>query len=380
MPTRRGVALAVASIVCLVAAWALGLVEFAVLGTGGVAALGLGRLTLLRPAALRVSREIAPLRVERGGDALGVVTVVNAGRRRGRAVRAVDTCGDRDIAVSVPALRPGAAYTASYFLPTGARGEIPVGPLRLTATDPMGLYRRVRSYGQPATLLVCPRTVPLAALPSGRAATVDGPASATATSGTVTFHALREYAYGDDLRHIHWRTSARTGTLMVRQLVDASLPRTVVVLDNREASYPSGDEFEVAVDVAASIAVAAARAGYPVTVLTADGRPIQAAGSSDVESVLRHLALVSACGPVDLGAVVGAQRPGWAGGALCVVSGAAETVRFAAVRAHFDQTLLVRVGSGAPSGAGGGALVVDAGDLTTFAVSWRVAVSRDGAG
>ncbi|OLT25824.1 hypothetical protein BJF79_43970 [Actinomadura sp. CNU-125] len=65
---------------------------------------------------------------------------------------------------------------------------------------------------------------------------------------------------GDELRHVHWKSSARTGTLMVRQLVDASLPTTTVVLEARPERWPEPDDFELAVDVAASVAACARRA------------------------------------------------------------------------------------------------------------------------
>src|SRR5262249_22634784 len=158
-----------------------------------------------RRPALRVHREIAPARVARGDAALGLLTLT--GRLVGPA-EGVEECGPSPVPVELRGSR-----TVTYFLPTTARAELRAGPLRVTSCDPLGLFRRVDRYGQPATLLVHPRTVPLATLPSGRLATVDGPASLLAPGGTVTFHGLREYTSGDDLRHIHWRTSARTGTL-----------------------------------------------------------------------------------------------------------------------------------------------------------------------
>jgi uncharacterized protein (DUF58 family) len=368
-------------VLCYLASWRLGYVEFAVLGTACLTALVLGRLLLLYRVPLRVHREVAPSRCSRGDDALGVVTIGNLGRFPTHRLAATDWCGG-PLTVRIPRLGPGASYRASYFLPTNRRGETPVGPLKLSAVDPLGLFRRVRAYGQPATLLVHPRTVPLAILPSGRTSNVDGPTSDTAPSGTVTFHALREYAFGDDLRHIHWRTSARTGTLMVRHLVDSSLPRTTVLLDNRAESYADDEQFEVAVDITASLALAAARAGFPIAIVTADGPYFtadggraEAGGRGEAGALLKQLALVQAGPPASLALLVESMRPGRSGGSLSVVTGRAdpaELERLASVRARFDRTVLVRTGTDLPPlPAGLPVTAIEAPDLDGFAAAWR---------
>jgi uncharacterized protein (DUF58 family) len=370
---------AAGTVACFLVAWLLGYVEFAVFGTAGLSALVIGRMALVRRVPLRVHREIAPARVTRGERALGVVTVGNLGRFGTRRLLATDLCGDTPLVIEIPRLRPGASHTASYYLPTNRRGEIPVGPLRLAALDSLGLFRRVHAYGQTTTLLVHPRTTTLGALPSGNVANVEGPTSDTAPSGTVTFHALREYAFGDDLRHIHWRTSARTGTLMVRHLVDSSLPRTTVLLDNRAGSYPDDERFELAVDIAASVALAAARSGFPIVIVTAEGPYFSAdGGRAEAGALLKRLALVDSAGPASLASTIQTLRPGRAGGSLSVVTGAAEPGeldRLAAVRAHFDRTVLVRAGDQLPAlPAGLPVTSIDAVDLAGFAAGWRRSV------
>jgi uncharacterized protein (DUF58 family) len=376
VPTRRGWGPLAGCVVCYLGAWWLGYVELAVIGTGCLTALFVGRLALLYRVPLRVHREVAPARITRAEQALGLVTVTNQGRWSCRPLLATDRCAGSEVSVPVPRLRPGASHTATYFLPTQRRGELPVGPLRLSATDPLGLFAYIHRYGGAASLLVYPRTVPLDALPSGRAASVEGPTSETAPSGTVTFHALREYVFGDDLRHIHWRTSARTGRLMVRHLVDSSLPRTTVLLDNRSASYLDDEWFELAVDVAASVLLAAVRSGFPVALATAD-EPLwtAAGGQTEVAPLLCRLALVRDAGPANLARVIGGLRPGGSGGSLTLVTGAAdpaELERLAAVRAHFDQTLLVRAGASLPPlPAALPVSVIDAANLAGFAANWR---------
>jgi uncharacterized protein (DUF58 family) len=342
MPTARGWGVLAATVVGYVGAATLGYAELAVIATGGALALILGRLWLLRPLPLRAHREIAPARVARGEPALGVLTLRHPGRRRTRPLRATDRCGDRLITVDIPRLRPGQGHTESYFLPTERRGEVRVGPVEVTIADPLHLFRRVRSYGQVRSLLVHPRTVSLATPPSGRAASVEGTTTQRAAGGTATFHALREYVFGDDLRHIHWRSTARTGALMVRELVDASRPTTTVLLDDRADRY-AGDDFELAVEVVASVAVTGLRLGFPIVVV-AGSTPLPAA---DPVALLDRLSFVHSGGTVP-------PRPPVrdANGSLVVVTGRATPAELEAMvtaRRSYERTIVVRVGAELPA-------------------------------
>jgi uncharacterized protein (DUF58 family) len=387
MPTARGWGLLIATLASYVASWWLGFPELSTVGTAGLLALVAAR-GVLRASTLEVEREVAPVRVVRGDPAVAVLTARNRGRFRSRSVVAADRVGAESTIVELPSLGRGRSHTAGYLLPTRRRGEIPVGPLRITATDPFGLFRITRSYGTPVILLVHPRTVELDQVPSGRAASVEGPTSRNASAGTVTFQGLREYVFGDDLRHVHWRTTARTNTLMVRELLDASLPRTTVLLDTRLAAYPGDDEFEIAIDVAASVASAAARSGFPTTVLDPLGQ-IHAAdgGREGVAGLLQRLALVvpveqrrpasRAAGRAEptLADAIAAARPGPSGGSLVVVTGGAVTAelgQLGAARHRFDTAILIRVGSGLPAlPASLPVRVIDADDLATLASAWR---------
>ncbi|TMQ90297.1 DUF58 domain-containing protein [Actinomadura soli] len=273
--------------------------------------------------------------------------------------------------MEVPRLRSGGTRSVTYRLPTDRRGEISVGPLRLVRADPLRLARRVREYGAPRILLVRPRTVRLPLLPSGRAHHLEGPTSDRSPAGTATFHALREYVIGDEMRHIHWKSSARTGTLMVRQLVDASLPTTTIVLEARPESWPEPDDFELAVDAAASVAAGAAAANFPVRILTGGGPLADTRGGpDDMEVVLDRLTSVTTqAGPRS---AVDAVRRVRAGGSLVVVtSGAAELGRIASVRSRFDRVVVLRVRPPEPASAPPGVQLIDFGDLDGLAEAWR---------
>jgi uncharacterized protein (DUF58 family) len=259
-------------------------------------------------------------------------------------------------------------------LPTTRRGEIQVGPLTLARADPFGFFLRTTDYGGQVTLIVRPRAVPLALLASGRAASLEGPTADNAHSGATTFHALREYAFGDDLRHIHWRTSARVGTLMVRQLIDASEPRTTVVLDTCADVYDEED-FEVAVDIAASVAAAAARAGFPVSVVTGQAQLFAGrGGQSDAEAVLDLLALVEP-GAGALADALGRLSGVRPSGSLTVVTGRAQVAhldRIAAAGIRYERRAVVRVGSRlAPLPEPFPLTVIDAADMAAFTLAWN---------
>ncbi|NVI87234.1 DUF58 domain-containing protein [Actinomadura sp. BRA 177] len=370
MLTPLGWGTAAVSVPLYAAGWWLGYPEPAALAVAGLAAVGGALLWTLPKPKLEVSREIAPAKVERGEPAVGVLHLANKGRAV-RGLSAQDAAGPADVAVDVPRLRSGGKRTVTYKLPTARRGEIPVGPLRLVRADPLRLARRVREYGEPRVLLVRPRTVRLPVLPSGRAHHLDGPTSDRSPAGTATFHALREYVIGDELRHIHWKSSARTGTLMVRRLVDASLPTTTVVLEARAAAWPELDDFELAVDAAASVVAGAASAGFPVRVLTGGGPLCAIRGGPDDMEVLLD-ALTSAATEEGTRSAVDAVRSVRAGGSLVVITNAdAEMGRIASVRSRFDRVVVLRVRPAGPASAPPGVQVIDVADLDGLAESWR---------
>jgi uncharacterized protein (DUF58 family) len=356
-PTGWGVA--VAGAVLTGAGYAFGYAEAAALGVTCLLAVVAAALWTVPKPKLTAERRIAPRKVGRGDPADGIVTLANIGTRARRGLRATDVCGDRPIAVEVPVLKPGAAHELHYALPTARRGRIPVGPLRLDRTDPLGLSRRVITYGAADTFVVRPKVCLLPVLPSGTAHHLEGPTSDTADDGSLTFHALREYVLGDDLRRVHWRSTARTGTLMVRQMVDVSLPHTTLVLDTRPTAYASDDDFELAVDCAASIGYAAARSNFPVDLRCETGFVLRTDGSgNDAEALLDRLALVQRSTQASAAAAFDGLDDHRGGGSLIVVTGTGDTEGLAAlghVRRRFDRVTMLRVGgdaAGAPDAQG----------------------------
>ncbi|MEV4017824.1 DUF58 domain-containing protein [Nonomuraea angiospora] len=372
MITRAGWGLAAASVLVYAVGAPFGYAQAAVLAVAGLAAVGASALWTLRGAGLDVRRELTPVKVARGEPAVALLHVRNTGRRRHAGLVARDTCRGTSVTVEVPALARDTARTVSYRLPTRRRGETPVGPLLLDRTDPFGLARRSIAYGRTDLLLVRPRTVPLAPPHAGRRRHLDGLDSRSAPNGAISFNGLRDYVLGDDLRHVHWRSTARTGVLMVKELTDVNLPSTVTVLDTRYSSYEGDDEFELAVDVAASVACAVARDRFPVRLFTGAGELLHAKGGpGETEEVLDRLAVVERSEQAD--APLHALRRAGSGGALVLVSGTfAGLADAAAVRRRFDEVLYVRVGEPVEGGrpAAAGVTVIEVSDLAELAAAW----------
>jgi uncharacterized protein (DUF58 family) len=283
--TTRGYGLLAAGALLLAAGFWFGYPELAALGAAAIVAV-VGALAFVawRPR-LTVSRIVDPDRVMRGEPSRVTLHVANASRFFGASLVARDRLALADgrsassraradgrsassraggtVPVPLVRLRPGKVTTVAYGVPTRRRGVIDIGPLEVSRRDPLALVGVVRRYGGQNKVWVRPRVHVITAVPVGLSRSMDGRIDRV-PHGSITFAALREYVMGDDLRHVHWRTSARVGELMVREHVDTSLPRIVILLDDRaEAHLPDGgggeSTFEAACEGAASVLVAAYR-------------------------------------------------------------------------------------------------------------------------
>jgi uncharacterized protein (DUF58 family) len=177
------------------------------------------------------------------------------------------------------------------------RGRYPVGPLVIRLTDPFGLCELNRSFPSIDRLVVIPQVVPLPAvrLAGEYAGTGDSRARSVAVHGEDDA-ATREYRRGDDLRRVHWRSTARTGGLMVRREEQPWESRATVVLDTRLYAHrgegPTAS-FEWAVSAAASVAVHLRHAGYKLRLVTGGGVDIDATEIGGEGTILDTLADVA---------------------------------------------------------------------------------------
>lgn len=212
------------------------------------------------------------------------------------AVDAIDRVAGKEVELRLPAVPPRGEATISYSFLTRRRGELQFGPVRLERRDPFGLFLRERQLGEIRTALVHPRVLPMSASRSGRIQGMEGGSADRDVLGSNQFSTLRDYVIGDELRQVHWRSTARVGKLMVKQLVDNPLPRALLVLDTDPAAYPpngGGIEFgEEAVDVAASLCAAIVAEGLPVTLrYGVSDNVIEALRAEDMPRILDALAV-----------------------------------------------------------------------------------------
>jgi uncharacterized protein (DUF58 family) len=144
---------------------------------------------------------------------------------------------------------------------------IQVGPVTARRTDPLSLLHWSEHWSAASELLVLPRMVDVESLGLGTIRDQEGIPSDEVSMSDLAFHALREYVPGDDLRHVHWRSSAKADTLQVRQYQDTRRSHLTVVIDDNRDSYADLEDFETAVSAAASIAARAHRDGIDLSML-----------------------------------------------------------------------------------------------------------------
>ncbi len=240
----------------------------------------MGLVLLVAAAASTIGRldlgsdlTVEPARVVVGERAAGSMLVRNLARRRSRPVR-VELPVGRSVAVfQTPRLRTGETVDELFIVPTARRGVIPVGPVTTVLGDALGVVRRVHTWSDRYEIFVHPRTVALETTAAGLVRDLEGQATNHLTNSDIAFHTLRDYVPGDDRRHVHWKTTARLGKLMVRQYVDTRRSHLCVLLSTDTADYANDDEFELAVSTAASVCLQTIRDGQTLTVILG-GEPV----------------------------------------------------------------------------------------------------------
>jgi uncharacterized protein (DUF58 family) len=292
--TKLGTSLVVTCLVLFVGGLALGLTAVIALAIAGLALVLLAITAVVESPAIGVTRTASPPEVERDAPAEVTLRFTPAPRRKQRPFTVIETVAGVARSAAMPALHPGQVTPLSYEIDTGRRGTVTAGPMLLRRTDPFGLVVADRKVSGSVSIAVRPRRHRLRMLPTGRQRDLEGP-TREVSQGSASFHQLREYVPGDDLRHIHWRTSARTGTLVVKQLVDTTKPELVVIVDNRTVALRADGDFEEIVEVAASVLHAADQDGFPSQLVFADGN-----NDVDADSVsLSHLDRLTDVQPTD---------------------------------------------------------------------------------
>jgi uncharacterized protein (DUF58 family) len=318
--TRQGWLVALGAVALLAAGRLLGLVELYVLAAAALLLLAACVVYVAHARLdLEIGRAVQPPKVHAGSPSRVELTVNNLRATRTRVLRLHDpVSGTRGADLLLPPLHRRARATAAYRLPTDRRGILRIGPLRVVVSDPFGLVAASTKAAPATELTVYPHIDVIEPVPY---TTGHDPLSGVKQPNALgrtgeDFYALRPYVVGDDLRRVHWPSSARHDELLVRQNELPWQGRTTVLLDVRRASH-RGDSLEVAVSAAASVIAANWKRHDLVRLLTTDGVDLGfAPGYQHVEAIMEHLAVVQPTSGASLRAVISALNRSGNGGAL----------------------------------------------------------------
>ncbi|MFE3018493.1 DUF58 domain-containing protein [Streptomyces sp. NPDC059256] len=286
--TTRGRSFLAAGVAAAICAYVLGQSDLLRVGLL-LAVLPLVCVSVLYRTRHRVtgSRRLTPSRVPAGAEARVHLRLDNVSRLPTGLLMLQDrvpyVLGPRPRFV-LDRMEPGGRREVSYRVRSDLRGRYPLGPLQLRLNDPFGMCELTRSFGAFDTLTVIPRTEPLppVRLLGDASGHGDGRLRSLALAGDDDV-IPRTYRYGDDLRRVHWRSTARHGELMVRREEQPQRARCTVLLDTRQLAYEgSGPDsaFEWAVSGAASTLVHILERGFAVRVLTDTGQSVPGEGAN----------------------------------------------------------------------------------------------------
>ncbi|MFC6087269.1 DUF58 domain-containing protein [Sphaerisporangium aureirubrum] len=247
---------------------------------------------------LSCARRLDPGRVEVGADSTVTLRLENITRLPTGLLLIEDTVpyavGARPRFV-LDRVEPRGIREIDYKVRSDLRGRFPIGPLSVRIADPFGLVELTRAFTSTDSLMVIPEVVRLPQVRLSGEWTGGGDSrTATAAAAGEDDIGPREYRQGDDLRRVHWRSTARYGELMVRREEQQWQSRGALLLDTRRHAHRGEgprSSFEVAVSAAASIGVHLAKDGLGLRLVTDQGQLTEsAAGHSlvDALAVVRH--------------------------------------------------------------------------------------------
>lgn len=378
--TPLGWSVLVLTVLAYAVGWRFGWVEFFALAVGLALALLLAIPFVLGGRGLRIDRVVSPDRVQVGEAASSILTITNEGSSPSAPRTVEDRIGESVIRIDVPSIASGESTNSVTALPTSKRQVLDVGPAIVTRADPLGLLRVDLGRTDVERLWVHPKYTALASARAGFAKDLDGPTFDNSPAGDVAFHAIREYQRGDDVRHIHWMSTARTGNLMIRHFVDNRRPYIAVQVDDR-AEFMHPQRFETAIEVLASQVVAASTDVRPMAGWVGEQQIVSVANPADQQTALDRLCL-SEIRPEGRDPVEVYQRIRQIDrdiSTLLFVTGdrpARDLLPLVLEASQHGQVIVARiVPIGEPTIALPRATVIDAIDLDAFAIGWAGLVS-----
>lgn len=375
MLTRQGVAAVAAGVVALIVGRVFGVLELFIIGAGFLcAAVGALLFIYLRRPKIEASRWIHPSVLVAGDTGRVDLHLRHSGTVRSTPFELTETVSrsgapDHVARLPVGSLPRAASSAAGYQLPTSVRGIIELGPLQIESTDPLGIARRRAIVAGLDHVTVAPRTYLLDVPQLGQGALGRHLLIQARRLGPGEFHSLREYVEGDEPRSIHWKASARSENLVVKEHTVEGLRRCTVVLDAGRTSYRDDSGFERAITAGASLVHSADRAGLTTRFVTRGGVDLR--GPEVSTNTLRLLAQLQ-LGDDPMGVLE--RDPGEGLGLLIIVTGTSRGAGVRAGLAMIDPTLTpVTVTTDEPTRS---AVGVSARSEQEFLASWRALVGQ----
>lgn len=375
MLTRQGVVAALAGGISLVIGRMFGVIELFVIGAGFLVAVAVALLFVtLRNPAVTGSRWIHPKILVAGDVGRVDLQLSHSGSLRSTRFTLHEGIGrtnapENVARLSVEPMAAGSQASAGYRLPTSTRGVVHLGPLTSEIRDPLGIARRFRSVAGTDRVTVAPRAhlldIPkLGSGPLGRQLM-----ASARRLGPGEFHSLREYADGDEPRSIHWRASARSEKLFVKEYAVEGLRRVLVVFDADLESYSDAASFERGVTAAASVTRSAGAAGLTTRFVSNGGVDLRGPDVAD-----HALGLLAEIQPSNAPFGQLDRDPGEGVGLLIVITGTTRSGGWRAASSVVDPTLTTVpiTTDEAPRGPVGAAARTEA-ELVS---SWRALTGR----
>ncbi len=332
---------------------------------------------------LSCTRKLDPPRVPAGQPTMVTARVDNVSRLRTSVLLAEDavpyTLGSRTRFV-LDEIEPGGHRELSYQIRSDTRGKFTVGPLRVRVADAFGLVEITRSFSATSTLVVTPKIFPLPRATAHSSWLGEGDGGMRTISAIGEDDAApRVYQDGDDLRRVHWRSTARYGELMVRREEHQWRNSASVFLDTRRSAHSgtgAAASFEYAVSAAASIGAHLSGEGFRARLITEAGE-IAPRGTFQ-DTLLDMLAVITPSREV--GFRGGTSALANAGGQLIAVVGrlsADDAGQLAAARRGNAPAMALLL---AVSGWAAGEALEDTARTAEIlsAAGWRVAVATSG--
>lgn len=377
MLTRHGVAILVGGVAALLIGRVFAVIELFVIGAACFAAAVIAILYVaLRRPRVDAVRWVHPSVIVAGDTGRVDLHLHHQGRLRSAAFVLCEhvqrsSGASREARLPVEPMAIGVRTSTGYPLPSATRGVILLGPLDVELRDPLGLARSLHTVVGTDEVIVAPRAYLLEMPQLGQGLLGNALLDKARRLGPGEFHGLREYADGDEPRSIHWKASARTDSLMVKEHTVEGLHRCTVLFDANPASYRSDDAFERGVTAAASIVHSAVRAGLTTRFVTAGG--IDLRGPEVGVNTLRVLARIE---PSSSMPAAVERETGEGLGLVVVVTAGPTSPVWRSTHSMMDPTLTALLVSTDPGPGPRPNLMIGAGSEDEFVASWQRLTGR----